>query len=75
METTITLESLYKLVGVAVVIIGFLITLATGYLRLYIGQVMSTSKEGMRKEIKEDYYTRIEAANLARDVDKLLAKC
>lgn len=68
---TITIESLYKLLGLAVTAIGFLITCATVYLRLYIANILSAFLEKIRLEIKAEYLTKLEAKILEKDIARL----
>lgn len=71
MDNVVTLESLYKLIGTAVTVIGFLITAATVYLRLYIKNELALFLEKIRAEIKADYLTKIEGRTLEKDIARL----
>lgn len=71
MNETVTLDSLYKLIGLAVTVIAFLLTIATAYLRLYIAKVAADISIAIRGEMKLDYMTKDAARVLEKDIARL----
>lgn len=60
------MDDLYKLVPV----VGFIVTAATVYLRMYIAGALAEATKEIRAEIKLDYLTKMEAALLEERLKK-----